>query len=156
MSNALTFQWNYANQLLYNPILSLVKVSVLIFLLRLDNRSPVVRYLVIGSMVFTIALAISIFVADVFQCTPVAYVYDLSIVGGKCFQQGAFYVATAVCTIVTDILVVTIPMIIVYGLQMPLRRKLAVVGILGLGLMYACLPLRSFPDIRNACSLTNI
>ncbi|GAM40104.1 hypothetical protein TCE0_034f12193 [Talaromyces pinophilus] len=127
--------WNYANQLLYNPILSFVKVSVLLFLLRLESRSPVVRYMIFGTMYFTIVLGVSILIADIFQCTPVAYVYDTSIPGGHCIKQGAFYVSTATMTIFTDLLVVVIPMIIVYSLQMPLRRKLMVVGILCLGLV---------------------
>lgn len=87
-------------------------------------------------MYFTIVLGISILIADIFQCTPVAYVYDTSIAGGHCFKQGAFYVATATMTLFTDLLVVVIPMIIVYSLQMPIRRKLMVVGILCLGLVY--------------------
>lgn len=86
-------------------------------------------------MYFTIVLGVSILIADIFQCTPVAYVYDTSIPGGRCIKQGAFYVSTATMTIFTDLLVVVIPMIIVYSLQMPLRRKLMVVGILCLGLV---------------------
>jgi hypothetical protein len=91
--------------------------------------------MIFGTIYFTIALGVSILIADIFQCTPVAYVYDTSIPGGHCIKQGAFYVATATMTIFTDLLVVVIPMIIVYSLQMPLRRKLMVVGILCLGLV---------------------
>lgn len=91
--------------------------------------------MIFGTMYFTIALGISVLFADIFQCTPVAYVYDPSIPGGHCIDQGAFFVVTATMTIFTDLLVVTIPMIIVYSLQMPIRRKVMVVGILCLGLV---------------------
>lgn len=91
--------------------------------------------MIFGTMYFTIVLGVSILIADIFQCTPVAYVYDFSIPGGHCIKQGAFYVSTATMTIFTDLLVVVIPMIIVYSLQMPIRRKLVVVGILCLGLV---------------------
>ncbi|KAL1962677.1 hypothetical protein VTN77DRAFT_9311 [Rasamsonia byssochlamydoides] len=125
--------WNYANQLLYNPILSLVKISVLIFLLRLDSRSRLVHHLIWGTLWFTALLCIAILLADLFQCHPVAFVYDKTIPGGTCINQGAFYVSTAVMTIFTDLLVLSIPILITYSLQMPIRRKIAVVCILSLG-----------------------
>lgn len=82
---------------------------------------------------------IAIFVADIFQCSPLAYVYDTSIPGGKCFNQGAFFVATAALTIFTDLLVLFLPTWIIFGLQMPMRRKIAVIFILSLGLGYVAL-----------------
>jgi hypothetical protein len=126
-------QWNFANQLLYNPPLALVKASVLLFLLRLGSKSNLVKRLIWGTFWFNVALVVVIFVADVFQCKPVAFVYDFSIPGGKCFNQGVFYVSTAVMTIVTDFLVLAIPILITHGLQMPRRRKIAVTVILSLG-----------------------
>ncbi|KAL1980808.1 hypothetical protein VTN96DRAFT_3503 [Rasamsonia emersonii] len=125
--------WNYANQLLYNPILSLVKISVLIFLLRLDSRSRTVYYLSWGTLWFTALLCIAILLADLFQCHPVRFVFDKTIPGGTCINQGAFYVSTAVMTIFTDLLVLSIPIMITYSLQMPIRRKIAVCCILSLG-----------------------
>lgn len=126
-------QWNYANQLLYNPILSLVKISVLIFLLRLDSRSRIVYYLSWGTLWFTALLCVAILLADLFQCRPVRFVFDKSIPSGTCIDQGAFFVSTAVMTIFTDLLVMAIPIMITYSLQMPIRRKIAVCCILSLG-----------------------
>lgn len=38
--------WNYAAQLLYNPVLALVKISVLVFLYRLGGHRTSVLYAV--------------------------------------------------------------------------------------------------------------
>jgi hypothetical protein len=80
-----------------------------------------------------IGLFAAVLLVDIFQCQPIAYVYDMSIPGGKCINQGAFYVSTAALNIFTDIMVLSIPILITARLQMPLRRKIAVCVILCLG-----------------------
>lgn len=79
------------------------------------------------------SLFITVLFVDIFQCSPVAYIYDMTIPGGKCINQAAFYVSTAALNLFTDIMVLSIPIIIIARLQMPLRRKLAVCIILCLG-----------------------
>ncbi|CAG7918222.1 unnamed protein product [Penicillium olsonii] len=125
--------WNFANQIIYNPALSIVKVSILLFLHRLNSQSRVVRYLIWVSLATVITLCLAVLFVDIFQCTPVAYVYDMSIPGGKCIDQGAFYVSTAALNLTTDLMVLSIPIIITTRLQMPVRRKIAVCVILCLG-----------------------
>ncbi|KAL5361293.1 hypothetical protein BJX96DRAFT_82992 [Aspergillus floccosus] len=125
--------WDFANQLLYNPALTMVKVSILLFLRRLESKSRLVNSLIWGTMAVTVGLFVSVLFVDLFQCWPVAYVYDKSITNGKCIRQGTFYVATAALNLFTDLLVLSIPIIITWSLHMPLRRKLAVCLILCLG-----------------------
>ncbi|RAH53755.1 hypothetical protein BO85DRAFT_462778 [Aspergillus piperis CBS 112811] len=125
--------WNFANQLIYNPCLTMVKLSILVFLRRLESQSRLVNLLIWSTMFITVALFIAVLVVDIFQCSPVAYVYDLSISNGSCINQGAFYVATAATYLFTDVLVLSIPIIITWGLQMPLRRKAAVCVVLCMG-----------------------
>lgn len=103
------------------------------FLRRLESRSRIVNILIWTSAAIVIGLFITVLFVDIFQCHPVAYVYDLSIAGGKCIDQGAFYVSTAALNLFTDIMVLSIPIIITWSLQMPLRRKIAVCIILCLG-----------------------
>jgi hypothetical protein len=112
--------------------LTVIKLSILVFLRRLESQSRVVNWLIWGAMAFIILLFVAVLFVDIFQCNPVAYVYDMSI-PGKCIQQGAFYVSTAALNLFTDIIVLAIPIIITWNLQMPLRRKLAVCIILCLG-----------------------
>ncbi|KAJ6098343.1 hypothetical protein N7499_002717 [Penicillium canescens] len=127
------FIWNYVNQLVYNPALTVVKLSILLFLRRLESRSRVVNGLIWGAMAFVVGLFIATLFVDIFQCRPVAYVYDMSIPGGTCINQGGFYVSTAALNLLTDLVVLSIPIIITWSLQMPLRRKIAVCVILCLG-----------------------
>ncbi|KAE8145762.1 hypothetical protein BDV25DRAFT_170263 [Aspergillus avenaceus] len=125
--------WNFATQLLYNPCLTMVKISLLLFFRRLESRSRLINSLIWGTLAFTIALFFAVLFVDIFQCSPVAYVYDQSISGGQCINQGAFYVSTAALNLFTDFLVVSIPILITWSLHMPIRRKIAVCVILCMG-----------------------
>ena len=127
--------WNFAVQVLYNPILSLVKTSVLLFLLRLGGQKPGVPWTIHALNVFNIGLMIAIFLVVLFQCNPIAFNWNTTIAGGKCIQQGTFYVATAALTIFTDLLVLALPFWIFLDLKMPLKLKIALICVFLLGFM---------------------
>ncbi|KAK1983122.1 CFEM domain-containing protein [Colletotrichum cereale] len=131
--------WNYIIQLLYNPILALVKTSVLMFLLRLSGQKRSVRYSIIGLNVFNIALMVAIFVTVVFQCQPISYYWEKAgrnpPKDGKCIDMNAFYVSTAALTILTDVLSLALPFWIFLGLKMPSRVKIALLAVFALGLV---------------------
>ncbi|RDW85700.1 hypothetical protein BP5796_04025 [Coleophoma crateriformis] len=125
-------QYNYAVQILYNPILAIVKTSLLLFLGRLAGQKKGLRNTIWGLNILNLLMMVSIFIVVVFQCWPISYNWDLSL-KGKCVQQGAFYVATSALTLFTDILVLLIPFWIVKDLKMPRKTKAAVIGIFLLG-----------------------
>ncbi|EAW09305.1 uncharacterized protein ACLA_035080 [Aspergillus clavatus NRRL 1] len=125
--------WSFANQLVYNPCLTMIKISILLFLRRLESRSTVVNLLIWSSIVVTVLLFVIVLFIDIFQCTPVAYLFDPTIEGGSCIHQAAFYVSTAATNLFTDLLVLVIPILITWSLQMPVRRKVAVCIILSFG-----------------------
>lgn len=129
--------WNYILQLLYNPILALVKTSVLMFLLRLSGQKRSIRYTIIGLNVFNIALMIAIFVTVIFQCQPISYFWEKAgrtpPTEGSCIDMPAFYVSTASLTIFTDVLALALPFWIFLGLKMPTRVKMALLAVFALG-----------------------
>lgn len=127
--------WNFAVQVLYNPILALVKTSVLLFMLRLGGQKPGVRWTIHALNVFNIMLMIAIFLVVLFQCDPIAYNWDPTIPGGKCIQQGTFYLATAALTLFTDLLVLGLPFWIFLDLKMALKLKIALLFVFLLGFM---------------------
>ncbi|TGO20317.1 hypothetical protein BPAE_0311g00080 [Botrytis paeoniae] len=108
-------KYNYAVQILYNPILAIVKTSILIFLLRLTGQKVEIKL--------------------IFQCTPIAYNWQVDIPGGYCIEQGVFYAATAVVALITDILVLIVPFWMVIGLKMARKTKIAVVTVFFLGIL---------------------
>lgn len=64
---SLGMQWNYVIQILYNPILAMVKNSVLLFLLRFSGNRRSVRYCIHALNIFNLALMVTIFIVVIFQ-----------------------------------------------------------------------------------------
>ncbi|KAL8927853.1 MAG: hypothetical protein Q9172_001153 [Xanthocarpia lactea] len=60
------------------------------------------------------------------QCRPVAYNWDLTIPGGRCMNREAFTKFTNVGNIVTDILILAMPISIVWSLHLPKNKKIGV------------------------------
>ncbi|KAM7184660.1 hypothetical protein V8F33_012863 [Rhypophila sp. PSN 637] len=127
--------WAYAVQILYNPILALVKSSVLIFLSRLFSQKNGVRQFVIWLNVANIAQMVAVFLAITLQCLPVAFNWDLSIRGGRCVDRRILYTCTAVLNIVTDLLVLGLPVWIFVDLKIPKRTKFALLFVFLLGFL---------------------
>ncbi|OJD30842.1 cfem domain-containing protein [Diplodia corticola] len=148
-------RYNLANQLLYHPVLSIVKMSVILFMLRIDDKRRRVDWSLKGLMIFNVLLMVSTFLADLFQCTPWHYTFDYpamdlaaqkaagadeegmlngkEITGGYCIDQVGFFLAAAGLAVLTDVLVLIIPMIMVKDLQMRKKRKVVVWAILSIG-----------------------
>jgi len=147
--------YNYANQLLYYPILCIIKAAVIIFLLRIGEIRKTIKVSLQALFIVNLAMLIAFWTVDLFQCNPLSYFYnsinmDIAaqiaagadengmvdgkvVKGGKCINELRFYLASGVLTIVTDILVLVIPMAMVWGLRMSLHKKIAVITVLSIG-----------------------
>lgn len=84
--------WNYASQLIYNPILAIAKCSVLVFLLRLGGHKRRIRWSIYALLAWTSLQMLATFIVVVFQCQPISYfwtrVYVLN--GGVCIDTAVF------------------------------------------------------------------
>lgn len=133
---------DYSNQLLYHPILALTKVSILLLYHRL-SVSRTFRIWINILIGVNIALTISIFVADLLQCIPMAYLWDKTIPGGTCMNQQAFFIASAVVNIISDCAVLILPIPMVWGMQTNTRKKVALIFLFSLGILYGPLSVSS-------------
>ena len=122
--------WNYAVQLLYNPILALVKLSALIFLYRLFSQVRGVRPAVLVVAGLTASHMVAVAGAVVFQCVPISANWRG---GGSCVDRRALYVSTAAFTILTDVLVLLLPGYILRNLNIPKKAKVALLSVFLLG-----------------------
>jgi hypothetical protein len=142
-------KYDLANQLLYNSILALVKASIIFFLWRLEDRRKVIRWSLISFFILNFGLAISTFVADLCQCTPVSYYWNhyktdthdakgnVIEKAGTCIQQVNFFLITAGLFVLTDVLIMIIPATMIWGLKMKKSKKIAVWAVMSLGWVVA-------------------
>lgn len=73
-----------------------------------------------------------------FQCTPLAFVWDHSIVGGKCIPAkdlkfAAFFNSSV--SLLTDLVFALLPVPILWSVQLNWKVKLAVSAVLALGIL---------------------
>lgn len=135
------FKLSMAQQLLYNPILCLVKASLILFLLRLNSQYKLTRYSLKALFVFNLGHMVATFFGALTQCLPIHMYWDRfktdRVVDGQvmysCFNAEAFSMSTASIAILTDILILIFPIVMVWPLRMNRRKKIAVAGVLSLG-----------------------
>ncbi|KAJ9136689.1 Cfem domain-containing protein [Pleurostoma richardsiae] len=127
--------WNYAVEILYNPILALVKSSVLLFLLRLFGQKDGVRRFIVILNTLNIVQMVAFFFVIVFQCRPIAFNWDKTIEGGRCVDTRVVFTTTATLNIITDFLVLGLPLYIFVDLNIPKRTKLALLFVFLLGFL---------------------
>ncbi|PCD42281.1 hypothetical protein AU210_004811 [Fusarium oxysporum f. sp. radicis-cucumerinum] len=124
--------YNWIMQVLYNPILALVKSSILFFLLRLGGHRQSIRWSIYALNTFNITLMITIFTRVIFQI-PIAAFWNHSVTPRRQIDGPMFYITTAIITIVTDFLVLLIPFWVFVGLKMRLASKIGLIVVFLIG-----------------------
>ncbi|KAI0399231.1 hypothetical protein F4802DRAFT_55684 [Xylaria palmicola] len=126
--------WNYAIEILYNPILALVKTSILLLLLRLFGQKPGVKRFIIWVNTANMGMMIAVFFGTVLQCIPISKAWNTSL-EGTCIDRRILFTISSVFNIVTDILILALPMRIFIDLKIPKRTKIALMFIFLLGFL---------------------
>lgn len=125
-------KWNYANSVIYNPILALVKASFIWTLIKLRSPNKWINGCLWATLILNGCFAIAAPLACILQCNPVAKFWDNNIVG-KCVDPGAYTVSTSSIVLGTDVLILLMPTWILHDLKMPFGRKLMVIAFLSFG-----------------------
>lgn len=149
---------NFVTQPLCLVSLCCTKVSVGLFLLRLRPSRGFVLF-IRGVVVFTVLSAagnfcesrvcglytrgsqvggLTILVTVFFQCTPLEFIWDHSITGGRCIQArdlkfAAFFNSSV--SLLTDLIFALLPVPILWSIQLNWKVKLAVSAVLALGIL---------------------
>ncbi|KAI1353181.1 hypothetical protein F5Y01DRAFT_313249 [Xylaria sp. FL0043] len=126
--------WNYAIEILYNPILALVKTSILLFLQRLFGQRPGVRRFILWMNAANIGMMIAVFFATVLQCIPINKTWELGL-QGTCIDRRILFTISSSFNIVTDMLMLALPLRIFINLKIPRRTKIALMFVFLLGFL---------------------
>jgi hypothetical protein len=85
-------------------------------------------------MIVIVCQATSFVLVAAFQCHPISKAWT-GTGSGKCVEINIFYLANAGLNILTDLLTYTLPIRVIFKLQMPQKQKIALIFILCLGLL---------------------
>ncbi|CZR67323.1 uncharacterized protein PAC_17222 [Phialocephala subalpina] len=122
----------YRGFLIYGLTALLVKITLLLIFTRIFAivpRAVIIIYFFIGFITLYYLLA---FVIKIRICTPIAGFWDPNL-HPSCINEYAFFLADSILSLVTDVVVLVIPIPLLWMLDLPLGKKVKVVALLAAG-----------------------
>lgn len=89
-------------------------------------------YILIGVL---IATAIAAFVSNLTQCIPLEFAWDVKEDGGKCFNQKLFWTLLSLPKIITDLIMLALPVLVIWEIQLSWKYKVGVISTFAAGSM---------------------
>ncbi|EWC47153.1 hypothetical protein DRE_03522 [Drechslerella stenobrocha 248] len=127
--------WSFATQLTFTWSVSLTKFSILLFYLRFCTTRAF-KYWIYSTLTFLAAWLIIWTFLVTFQCVPVSAYWRLPKEGDRCIPfQNELHLLHGSTNLVTDVLVLLLPVPTLWTLHMPTRQKLMLVGVFALGIV---------------------
>ncbi|KDN59729.1 putative integral membrane protein [Colletotrichum sublineola] len=126
-------RWLYASSLIYNPAAYFTKVTLLLFEARVfEIHERTSR----GIRIFIVALFIGYIPLQTMKtviCLPISSFWDPGITKPKCFNQRKLFFADLSLAILSDVVILVLPIPLLWGLHMPLWKKVKILTLLGAG-----------------------
>lgn len=125
-------QWFYVGQVVYKVLLGLNKVSLLFLYLRIfvSRAFQITCYIV---MTIVVSWSFSAIMATILQCIPVNAYWDRSIKTAKCTNTDAFWYAYAIINIITDVMILVLPLWEIRKLHLPMQQRAGLMAIFAIG-----------------------
>ena len=94
------------------------------------------RRVIDGGMVLVLATYIALLLTSILGCLPVERHWNKA-VSGHCLPAGSTAYGSGALNVVTDIFVVFLPLPAIWRLNMKLSKRLKIMTVFGLGIMYS-------------------
>ncbi|KAH6690622.1 fucose permease [Plectosphaerella plurivora] len=125
----------YVFSILYNPALMAMKTSILVFYLRLSkNTQKVLRYASWVTLVIVNLSGAVLTLINIFQCRPVSAAWQPLEANGSCVPLLIEFICTAPINIITNLVIVALPIPVLTGMRLPPRQKYILVFTFSLGI----------------------
>ncbi|KAB5562783.1 hypothetical protein GE09DRAFT_1219382 [Coniochaeta sp. 2T2.1] len=143
-TQGLSWYYNWLCNVFYTPILWLVKISILVFLLRLGGlQNQCVRIAIYCMIAAITSIIIAVECVIIFQCNPAHLAWTTAWFEreglGYCINAGAFTISAGALAIFTDLLVLIVPFCIFLDLRINKRMRNALIAVFMLGIMVTVL-----------------
>ncbi|KAF2139197.1 uncharacterized protein K452DRAFT_232914, partial [Aplosporella prunicola CBS 121167] len=112
----------------------LIKTSLMVLYLRIFGKIGHIRIIIAVVMVIVWGWAFSIVIEGFLLCRPLAFNWDQTLPGGVCGDRNAAFVAAGALNMITDVMVLVLPIPYIWALQVPASRKFGLCLIFCLGL----------------------
>ncbi|KAL6836946.1 GPCR, PTH11-type [Trichoderma camerunense] len=129
-------KWFSIGSFIYLLLGGCVKLTFLFFYYRIFSETNKMRYLVIFGIVLVVGFSVSLFFGNVFSCIPVEKAWN-PIVPGHCLNPVILPYVSGISSSVLDLYTLVLPVPVLVGLNMDLKRKVKVIAVFSIGLL-AC------------------
>ena len=123
----------YAASLLYALAVTSAKLSILLYYGRIFTLGRFRQALYAVGSICTLWCVLVVFVT-LFQCSPVRKGWEPGL-EGSCLNLRTIYYGTAISNMILDVIINVLPVKMVWKLQLPLRQRMLLMVIMGLGVM---------------------
>ncbi|RAH56553.1 hypothetical protein BO85DRAFT_469761 [Aspergillus piperis CBS 112811] len=133
----MTEKYVYILFCLYLWVALAVKCSLTVFIMRVFPTKWI-RRIGLGIMVLMVIVTISGELPLIFQCWPVQAAWDSTIPNSKCFSNAVLedlQLYQAILMLLFDVSIITLPMPTIWKLQMPIQRRLFIIGLFCLDML---------------------
>lgn len=125
-------QWLYVGAVVYLPAAYFTKVTLLLIIARIFTvRECVARSIYIFIAALLVAY-LPMQISKTFICSPIKAFWDSS-VHGSCINQRKVFIADTTVGMVTDFIILILPIPLIWSLHAPLRKKIKIAALLGAG-----------------------
>ena len=147
-----SLKWNYITEVLLFVIIPLTKISICFFVLRIKNTGWL-KWLIYGLMTGLVITTVVPIIVLFAECRPINAFWDKS--AGRCWNprvlndvnyvQVCTFIFSLICyyvltpeaySIFSDCICSLLPVVILWNVQIRLKLKVAVCGLMSLGLTY--------------------
>ncbi|KAM5344694.1 hypothetical protein ACJ41O_010556 [Fusarium nematophilum] len=126
-------KWFYASTVVYCPAAFFTKATILLLVARVfavERRvSKAIRLFVWALLLMYIPIE----AVRIFTCDPIRSLWDPTVDDVHCLNQRKVFFSSLALSILTDTLILVVPIPLTWKLRMPLRKKVKIVLLLGAG-----------------------
>lgn len=128
-------QWLYASSVVYIPAAYVTKVTLLLLIARVF---AVRRGVVLGLRIFIVVLLLAYLPIQLMKmavCLPIRtyWLGEESVPGGSCLPQRSLFLSDLTLAIITDFIVLLVPVPLTWSLRVSRYKKMKIVALLGAG-----------------------
>lgn len=137
-ANKIHLKLAWISSIFYFSLVAAAKLSILLLYRRIfAATSPAFQRLVAALATLIVLFWAAATLATIFTCWPIQWSWISSLSPAPyCFNFNIFWLATGLIEAVLDVCLITLPVRMVVRLQMSLRKRVSLIAVFSLGVLY--------------------
>ncbi|KAL4936957.1 hypothetical protein BDV06DRAFT_227404 [Aspergillus oleicola] len=135
----LVYKLLYTYTFIYASSCTMTRLSILFFYRRVFSPlEPALKIALAAGCLFTLSYPLIVWITMANACKPVSFFWtQFSGTSGKCININQFFLAAGILNMLNDFLILIMPFPRIIKLQMTTRKKIAICGIMAVG-VFVC------------------